>query len=325
MIKVYALYDRWVVTEITPMIKSLSLTGSISQCARKLTGTITYSIFDRNHDRTQIRPNTVVWVVDDRGVEIFRGIVFDRQLNSSEELTFNAYDFLIYFTKSKGSYNFNQITAEDITRKICSEAEVRVGNIAKTGVKISDIPQNTSFYDIIMRAYTKARDKTNKCYIPMMNKDQFNLIEKGKLIDGLVLEPNKNIISCNYDDSMENMINRVKIFDENNNFLTKVENQKNITMYGVLQESVTKDDDGYMDKAKQMLQDIESNVNIEALGDIRCITGYAVKAKIWYISALVDCILYIDSDTHTFDLASNQHTMSLTASLQNKMDLKEGN
>src|SRR5665648_496857 len=89
MIKLYSLYNG-AVTDITNVIKSISCSGDKAQAARKLDITLAYPIWDRNQPRTQIAPGTKVWLLLD-GKEIFRGIAWDREINSSsEELTFPA-------------------------------------------------------------------------------------------------------------------------------------------------------------------------------------------------------------------------------------------
>ena len=131
MIKLYSL-NSGVVTDITNAIKSISSTGDKAQAARKLDITLVYSTWDKNQPRLNVQPSTRVWLLLD-GKEIFRGIVWDRELSSSEELKFSVYDYLIYLTKSKVTYNFSNITAEDATKKICSDLGISVGTHSSHG------------------------------------------------------------------------------------------------------------------------------------------------------------------------------------------------
>ena len=105
MIKLYSLYDGWLLTEITPLVKQVQWSGSITQPARKITFNMVYPITDDNQPRVQIGPGTLISIVDsDTHKEIFRGQVIDRTLDSTnQEETFTVVDYLRFFMISKDS------------------------------------------------------------------------------------------------------------------------------------------------------------------------------------------------------------------------------
>ncbi|WP_234123445.1 XkdQ/YqbQ family protein [Clostridium hydrogenum] len=323
MIHAYSLYDRWLVTDITGYLKTIEWSGDLSQCARKIECTLAYSIFDKNQPHVQIGPGTLIWLVDDEIGEFFRGIVFDRELNSSEELSFTAYDYLIYFLQSKGTYNFQNMCPEDVARKICTDAGVAAGNLEKTGVQVNLLVQEESFYNTIMKAYKKASDNSGgqKQYFPRINGTKFEVIEKGQVIDEFELSPETDMRNAAYSDNIEAMVNRVKIYDDKNNYVGTKENSSWITTFGVFQDTYTveegKDPNA---EANLMLHGGDSETVVEALGNMKCITGFGVKTKISYVDVLKDSVWYIDADTHTFYVASGKHTMQLTLHSTNIMD-----
>lgn len=326
MIHAYSLYDRWLVTDITGYLKTIEWSGDLSQCARKVDCTLAYSIFDKNQPHVQIGLGTLIWLVDDEIGEFFRGVVFDRELNSSEEVTFTAYDYLIYFLKSKGTYNFQNMLPENIAAKICLDAEVEAGSIESTGIKVSFLCQNESFYNVIMKAYTKASKVLNgeKQYFPRINGEKLEIIEKGQIVENFELRPDLNINNCDYSDNIEDMINRVKIYDDKNNYLGMVEDASYITEFGVLQDTYTVEEGkNPSTEANLMLKGAETETTVEAIGNMNCITGFGVKTKIFYMDVLSDSVWYIDSDSHTFDVETGKHTMQLVLHSNNKMDLQE--
>ncbi|KLU64012.1 hypothetical protein DEAC_c40060 [Desulfosporosinus acididurans] len=308
------------------MCKTVQWSGDKSQVARKLDVTMAYSIFDRNQPNTQISPGTMVWVVDDVEGEIFRGIVFNRSLNSNQELTFYAYDFLIYFLKSKATYNFTNVTPEAITARVCQEADVSVGQLEPTGVHISLLASNKTLYDIIMQAYSYASFSTGKQYFLLMTQDKLNMIEKGKNLIDFTLNPDVNLINSVYVDNIENMINKVKIYDSKKNFTGQViENTEWEKFYGAIQDTYTiNKEKNTQVEASMLLKGMEQEVTATALGNINVITGTAVRTKIFYVSVLVDATWYVDTDVHTWEIGTNKYTMQLTLKMQNLMDLKEG-
>jgi hypothetical protein len=337
MIKIYSLYDGWLLTDITPLIKQAQWSGSLTQPARIFTFTMTYSITDDNQPRVQIGPGSFVKVIDiDTSTEIFRGEVIDRTLDTSNQHeTFTAVDYLRFFMQSKDSRNIKNMQPEDVAKSICGEFSfmgITSGIIESTGVSINRLCSQLSYYNIIMQCYTQASKQNGKQYIPIMKADKFNVIKKGEAVSDFTLQSlksnpyNNNMLGMTYKDSMEKMINKIKIVDSEGNYIDSVELSAALNTYGLLQDTYQKEDgkDPYA-VANNMLTGFSYEISAEAIGNINCITGYAIPVKIWYLNVLNDTILYINEDTHTWDCGSNNYTMRLTLSFDNTMDLQEGN
>jgi hypothetical protein len=329
VIKLYSLYNG-VTTDITSVIKSISSTGDKAQAARKLDITLTYPIWDRNQPRTQIGPGTKVWLLLD-GKEIFRGVVWDRELNSTGEgyLTFVVYDYLIYLTKSKVTYNFINMTPEDATRKICLDLGISVGDIVATGIKVNRLIAQKTGYEAIMEMYTQASKTNGKQYIPVMDGTKLCIVEKGKTVAGYTLksqmdDPNGNVINTSYKDTMDGMINRVNIYDANNVYFGHVSVDSWAKDYGLITDNYAKEaDKDCIAVANGMLKSIQQDVTIQSLGNWVCRTGYAVNTEIFYADILQNAVMYIDGDTQTWVPGTGEYTMSLNLSFKNVMDSKE--
>jgi len=323
MIKLYSIYNG-VATDITNVIKSISCSGDKAQAARKLGITLAYPIWDRNQPRAQITPGTKVWLLLD-GKEIFRGVVWDREINSAgEDLTLTAFDYLIYLTKSKVTYNFVNITPEDATRKICDELGVETGDLASTGITVNRLIAQKTGYDAIVEMYAQASKTNGKKYIPVMDGTKLSVIEKGKVAADYTLRSKldgvgNNIMSTSYRDTMDGMINKVKIYDDKNNYVSEVSNGDWISEYGLIQDNYTKEaDKDSIAVANGMLAGIQRDVTIPALGNWACRAGYAVNTEIDYISTLQNAVMFIDSDTHTWEPGTGKYTMSLNLSFGNE-------
>jgi hypothetical protein len=157
--------------------------------------------------------------------------------------------------------------------------------------------------------------------MPIMQQGKLNIIEKGKTVASYVLSPDSNIQDAAYSESIENMINRVKIYDENKNLIGTVENADWIKLYGVLQDVYTKEaDKDAQTVAKNMLKGVEQTASLSGiLGCTDCVTGNAVQVKEPYTG--LTGLFYIDTDTHTWQ--DGQYTMDLGLNFQNIMDEKE--
>lgn len=331
MIKIYSLYDGWNLTEITPVCKSVELSASVDQPARKCSFTMAYSITDNNQPRVQIGPGTLISIVLENYGEIFRGQVVDRTLgSSSQEETFTCYDFMRFIMKSSTSMNIKNMPPESVAVKACDEVNITPGDIIATSIPINRLCPDKTYYNIIMECYSEVSKQNGKQYIPIMKSDKLNIIEKGQVLSDYVLQSsqkytyNNNVIDMSYKDSIENMVNKVKIFDSDANCVDVVENSDYVRSYGVFQASYTKEEDkDPYNVVQNKLYGFDEEIEIEALGNYSCITGYGVKTKIWYLDLLSDATVYINADTHTWECGTGKYTMKLTVSLSNKMDLQE--
>jgi len=321
MIKIFSLYNGKT-TDITQFTKTITLSASKDQPSRKLEGKLAYPIFDLNQPKIQIMNGFIIWIVDDMDGEIFRGMVVDRDIDSStQELAFTAYDFMYHVLKSKTSHNFKKVTPEQITTILCNEVGVITGSLAKTGIMINRIIKSKTIYSTIMECYTQASKQNNKLYIPIMQSSKLNVIEKGQVVSGYTLQSDVNITNLNYKDSINSMVNRVKIYDENGNYLKKVENTSWVNQFGVLEDSYEVETGvNPLTVANTMIYGLDFDITVNSLGNAKCITGYAVACRVFYLSTMKKANLYIDADTHTWDLGNGSYTMQLTLSLSNLMD-----
>lgn len=306
------------------MCKSIQISGDKEQVSRKLEITMAYPITDRNQPKFQIGTGTLVTVFEDNK-EIYRGFVHDREINSSsQEIVFTAYDYLIFLLKSKVTYNFTNIFSEYAVEKICKDLGMKYNWIPQTAININRLIQGKSAYEAIMEIYTQVSKIDGQKYFPYADYDMLSVMGKGKLVDGLVLSSLTNIGSTSYKDTIANMVNQVIIYDENNNWVGQVNNLDDTKFYGVFQDVYQKEQDkDWKTVAQNMLHGKDIEVDVTALGDYRCRTGWAVKVKIPYIDVLQDATMYIDADTHSWDIATGMHTMELKLNLINIMDLKE--
>lgn len=304
--------------DITALVTTLSWSGDYKQAARTISLGIAVSPHDHYLPSLTIRMGDLIVVLDDNEKEIFQGYVFlKNKSNQNNEMSITAYDGLIYMLKSKGVYNFKKVTPQAIARRLCSDFGIPAGSFI-SGTPVSRLFNNENIYNILMTAYTIESKRTGKQYMPKMINGKLNVIEKGKKIAKYELDGNSSISDSTYGESIENSINRVKIYDENNKRVGEVTLSG---VPGVLQDIYIKEEGvNPTAGAKEMLQGISQTASIDALGDFDCVTGNAVRIKEPYTG--LTGLFYIDSDTHTFE--SGQHTMRLGLSFSNIMDSQEG-
>ena len=306
--------------DFSQVVEKITWSGDTKQVARKLVFTIAQRDSDRFFPKATISEGDLV-VLEDDGNTLFGGKIFDVEKSSkSNTFTYTAFDFLFYVQNSEVS-RIIDTTAEGCAELVCNDLGITLGAAAATGVNVYFPALGKPGYEVIMMAYTQASKTTGKKYIPLIkNLTEVHVIEKGQLC-GAILSGDYNLEDATYKASAQNMVNQVKITDQNGNTISVVENKSDRDQFGTLQRTYTQEDgkDATIE-AMAMLQGVEQPGSGTAVpSDVRAVSGYAI---IVYdkVSGLYGKF-YIESDTHTFE--NGKHEMQLTLAFSNLMDEKE--
>ena len=219
----------WKDTNISGFVTGVTWTGSAKQAARTVAFSVAYSPNDKKVKNLNIKLGDKIIFYpgypDNKKIK-FIGIVTQRERKSEiGELQYTATDGMMHLLRSSGTYRITNKTPEKITQMICKDVKVKTGSIAKTKIPISKIFfQERPYYEIIMAAYTKAYRKNKKKYIAQMNGDKLEVIQKGKIIPNFHIRQGERITDSSYTEDLESMVNRVYIYDSNNNKIGSVSN-----------------------------------------------------------------------------------------------------
>lgn len=308
--------------DITQYITSMSWGGSKSEVARKLEFRVVNAPYDKNIAPITLGLAEPVYLFEDDGkTELFRGFVVEREASSvSGEVAYIAYDLLFYTLKSNATYNFSGKSAEVITQMVCDDMEIPVGKLASTGITQKLIVQNKSIYDIIMQAYTQAYQQNKKQYHVLAKKGKLHVEEMGKVVCEIELSEDSNILSSKYRESLNSMVNKVRIYDGEGTQVGVVQNDEDLK-YGIFQQTYTKEEGKDANTtAKSMFVGVDKTFTFECLNYNGAITGNG--AVIRDTTTGLSGLVWIDSDTHTW--SNGVATMTLTVTLKQMMDTKEG-
>lgn len=313
---------KWNDKNIINFVESITWGGSAYQASRTLEFTVLYSPLDKNIKDYNIKLGDRIKLYDDKKRLLINAMVYTRERKSNNgTITYSCMDDMNRLLRSRGTYNLKNTTPERITQKVCKDLNIQMGAIAKTNVTIKTLLVDAeSFYTIILKAYTKAHKANSKKYIPIMVNQKLSVVEKGEIVANFTLNDKVNIISSSYSETIDNMVNKVKIYDAKGKQVGEVSNKALIDKYGIFQDAYAKEDGVNATTAsKAMLSGVDKSASIEALGNVECIAGYGVKIKD-SITKLTG-IFWIDSDTHTW--RNGVHTMSLELMFKNIMELDE--
>ena len=311
-------------SDITQAVAKVSWGGSVSQAARTAEIEVISAPDDVNikNLKLNIGAGHVIKLYEGGGLIFYGEVQSARKIGEAGTVAYTCYDLLNHLLKSTCSYNFSDTTAERIARKVCADLGIKAGGIVATKAEIKKmIIDGDTPYDAIMKAYTKASKKTGKKYICRMDGAKLSVEEKGKRVKGFVLAEGYNITSAEYEETIENMVNVVKIYDEKGAQVGEVRNDKWAGKYGIYQKAYKKEK-GINAKAaaKSLLQGIEKHVTVGAAdGDLKCIAGNGVE--VYDRATGLNGLFWIDSDTHTWE--NGTHMMSLELNSKNIMDSKE--
>ncbi|WP_034438828.1 XkdQ/YqbQ family protein [Clostridium ihumii] len=329
MIRIFNSY-KMQAQELTQFCTSINICGSLSEIARKLEASMFYKIWDKHQINKQVGVGNLVWATLE-GKEIFRGIVIDRSINANEELNFTAFDLAYYLTKNKVTRNFKNTTVMSAVQDICKEVGVRVDSLSNSNIKINRLIAQKTVYDAIMELYTQVSKQTGRRFYILMTGVGLNVPDIGAFKCDKVIKPCKdvftadgNLLNLGFKDSMGNMINRIKVYDDKNNLIDTIQNVTMIKSYGVLQDNYVKEEDkNYKIVANNMIHDVDTEIECEVLGNYEYLTGREVTVQVPFISKLANRKMYVNADTHTWDVETGTFATQLTLSFSKDMDLKE--
>lgn len=303
--------------DISNLIKSASWSGDKEQAARKLEFVMVADDRDTNIPVIELANGNLVYGGDDDGNAVFIGKIYNLEKDRAKsEVRVICYDDLYILNKSKTSRKFKDALPEDIAVEICGEMGIKTGNIAKTGVQVSFLANGKSGYQIIQGAYTEAHKKNQKNYQCIMNGTSLDVIEKGTLIEDFALDSSANMTDSIYKESIENIVNRVRVVDDSGNGTDTVDDEESQSKYGISIQAVYKleKDKDVAEEAADLFKEPEREGNVTVLGDYRAVSGYSIAIK----DALFTGQFWIKSDVHTFK--DGFHEMKLTLEFENLMD-----
>jgi hypothetical protein len=289
---------------------TLEWSGSKYNAARRLE--IAYpSILSFNFNQ-----GNSVKLFDDE-TELFSGYMFRKiRSHQSDEMSLLAYDPMIYVLKSSGSYNFKTTTLGNVLTKVAADLGIPLGPIVDRNTNITLEPQlSENCYEVILEACRQAKKKTNKIYLPKIIDGRLSLVAAGEVVKNLELANGVNLLDSTYSETIENVVNKVVIIDDKGKRIGQVSGE-GLKTWGTFQEVYEKEDKkNAMDEAKKLLHGLDREASVEALGDVRCISGKAITIK---DPSNFKGLFYIDEDSHRWE--NGNYTMSLTLNFKNEME-----
>lgn len=304
--------------DISDLVSKVTIQGDYTQGARRLDCSYIASSLDSNIPIAQIQEFNYMYFYQDNKL-VFRGTIYEISKDSSNNLiTFYAYDEGVRTLKTKATYNFVDKTVTEIVNIIVKEFNIPCESFIKSDIKITKIFLSQTLYDIFMSIYTIVSQNTGKKYmLEWTVEGKMRIVEKGIITLDVAFEEGYNLMSSSYTVNLDNIINRIAIYDEAYNYIKDVRDEESIKLYGIFQDAIkqTNNTDA-TEEAKSKLKGVERKCTLSGFGDYTCVTGRGVKVKDTYTGLIG--LFYIDADTHTWE--NGVYSIDLELNFQNIMN-----
>ncbi len=320
MIELFVIND----TEWLELVaESVSLEGHRYQAPRSIEATIVIKQGDQTYYSVS-EGDTVLFKW--KGKELFRGIVFARTPDE-HTLAFSAYDMLQYLVKNQDMYVFSNQRADQIIRRIANDFQIPTASIANTGhtIKSLVIKNDTTLYDIILKALNQTKSQTGRHYQLYSEKGKLGLRAWPDPSEIWVLETGVNITGYQYSTSINDTATRVVLRRQKDNktYKASAKDSSGLNKYGVLQYTETVTDDINQAQLQQRAdvrlaekKGVKKELkNIQAVGIPEVQSGLPVYISI--PEAGIKKTYWVDTDRHEFK--GTKHTMTIDVVEKNTM------
>ena len=315
MTESFSLLDVTTGVDLTPWIISYEWSGDLEQAGRKLNFKIAYTTKDQawTNPTVNLGDEIMLYCIAPTAggqFDLFHGKIFMQSRESSSyEMEFVAYDKLIYLGKSKYTLKFSKAPVKDVLSTVASKAGLTLGRVADDLTYTVDfVADGMTGTEIIKKALFQGRKKSGKSYhIYLDAQDKLNVVRADTIIQGYAITDMTNLTTASHSASIEDMVNRVEITDKDGHVIGAVTNSNDVKAYGTIQGVYKVDNkQDTQASAKALLKSVSEHSEVEALGNIQCIAGYAVEIQEEQLKGN----FLIVSDSHTIE--NNRHMMKLT-------------
>ena len=321
--KINLIKDTGVIYNVTNAVSRIVWKGSASEAARSVDFDYINAPYDNTVNLPGISTGDYISLEDSKEGEIFFGQIFGIEKSSQTgTISFTAYDMMKHLLESTGQYNFKNLTAEAIVAQVCADIQVPIRHLHPTGVNISSmICDKMKMYDIVMAAYTRAHHITGDKYFAMIYKRGLGVYKTEWVVKGFTLSENSNIFASSISESMDEIKNKILIFDDKGKQIGEVKDDESLKKFGVFQEIYSREEGVDPTTGANNLLKIKpsQSIKISALGDINCLSCYFVEVK--DTATGLSGKYWISSDTHTFE--NGTYKMELELRFDSLMDTKD--
>ncbi|MCD7708801.1 MAG: hypothetical protein LUI02_02880, partial [Clostridiales bacterium] len=222
--------------DMTSLVESVKWKGRTGSSSRSLTVTLTDD-GGYNHERSGIdveEGHQCLFTYD--GDELFRGIIMSQTQTQKKQLKFTAYDNGIYLANNKDTFVYENKTATEIFKDVCSRFGMPVDSAASCSYKIPNLTKaQTTAFDCIADALSQDYDATGIRHYVTSDKGKLSLTTRRQNILQWVIETGVNMSTYSYTKSIEDVRTRLKMVSSEGTTLAEKSDSSLESKIGVMQ------------------------------------------------------------------------------------------
>lgn len=301
--------------DITNIIDSLTISGEYRSPVRNASFGIVKSRYDENTFVVGILLGDKLKITHS-GETLFKGFITKRNKTSDgSQISYNAKDDGLRLTRNEGKYNFTSMTPEQITTKVCDDFNIEIDSLYQTNTPISRVFFGNNLYDIIMTSYNLTGLGKFICYF---EDGKLSIVKKGEVFGGY-LQYNANLLTTNITESIEDLVNKVTVYNSDGSLVKTYENTDDIENFGLFVKYVSAVDNDDILSAEDKLCSKESTITVTNFGDVTFKTGKYIHLKEPFDD--LEGVFYIDMDEHNFK--NGVYSNKMTLNYENIADTTE--
>lgn len=298
---------------VTEKVQAKTWSGSYKDCARQLSFSVLPEALAELGGMARLYKDADI---------LFSGHIVSRNRDSlGKTVDCSALDNGLYLKRNSTYMAVRKQTPEAVTAQLCGEFGVPCGELAATGVPLSRNFLGVSLYQIIQTMYTLAAEQTGKQYQIRFRSNHLTVVEKAVGPESIRLVPGSNLLSCRSAESIERMVNRVAVYDDDKfKKVAQYDSPENyVALYGLMQKAIrASEKENPETAARDILEQngISTTITAQCLGNVKLITGNAVAVHEPVTG--VDGLFWITADSHT--VRRGVYQTKVTLDFRNLMD-----
>lgn len=298
---------------VTEKVQAKTWSGSYKDCARQLSFSVLPEALAELGGMARLYKDADI---------LFSGHIVSRNRDSlGKTVDCSALDNGLYLKRNSTYMAVRKQTPEAVTAQLCGEFGVPCGELAATGVPLSRNFLGVSLYQIIQTMYTLAAEQTGKQYQIRFRSNHLTVVEKAVGPESIRLVPGSNLLSCRSAESIERMVNRVAVYDDDKfKKVAQYDSPENyVALYGLMQKAIrASEKENPENAARDILEQngISTTITAQCLGNVKLITGNAVAVHEPVTG--VDGLFWITADSHT--VRRGVYQTKVTLDFRNLMD-----
>ena len=298
---------------VTEKVQAKTWSGSYKDCARQLSFSVLPEALAELGGMARLYKDADI---------LFSGHIVSRSRDSlGKTVDCSALDNGLYLKRNSTYMAVRKQTPEAVTAQLCGEFGVPCGELAATGVPLSRNFLGVSLYQIIQTMYSLAAEQTGKQYQIRFRSNHLTVVEKAVGPESIRLVPGSNLLSCRSAESIERMVNRVAVYDDDKfKKVAQYDSPENyVALYGLMQKAIrASEKENPETAARDILEQngISTTITAQCLGNVKLITGNAVAVHEPVTG--VDGLFWITADSHT--VRRGVYQTKVTLDFRNLMD-----